>query len=412
MDATVLPVRKEFETADDAGNKIFALFLIVGIAVSCLSAQAVEKPSSKPGTTRFGSGFFITTNGFFVSNYHVVRLAKDISVKIGEQVYPARLAKFDSVNDIAILKVEGTFQCLPVTDTRKTALGDRLLTIGFPNPDVQGLAPKLTKGEVSALSGIQDDPRLFQISVPIQPGNSGGPLIDGNGNVIGITTSTLDALGMLLAGSDIPQNVNYAIKSDYLLALAGTIQELRLAMPSSKTASQDEKNIVASATGAVGMILVNLHKKAERSPASHTDNLSDVVVGPVMKGLRKLRVTISVPADKMLELQIQTDVEIKLRKVGLTIDDNAGVNLLVAVILMELGPSDGILGKYGTVRVTLRDMVTLNRAPAIETVAEIWSGKQFYFHGPLDTMSKRAREFASDLTDEFVNEFLKQNQGE
>jgi S1-C subfamily serine protease len=84
----------------------------------------------------------------------------------------------------------------------------------------------MTKGEISSLAGAKDDPRYFQISVPIQPGNSGGALADASGNVIGVVTAKLsDAAGYETSGA-IPQNVNYAIKSTYLLALVESIPEV------------------------------------------------------------------------------------------------------------------------------------------------------------------------------------------
>lgn len=109
----------------------------------------------------------------------------------------ASLISADVGNYLALLKVKGEFTPIPLGDVRDVGLGEAVMTIGFPNIQVQGFSPKLTRGEISALRGIQDDPRVFQISVPLQPGNSGGPLIDSSGNAIGITTAQLDALTAL-----------------------------------------------------------------------------------------------------------------------------------------------------------------------------------------------------------------------
>jgi serine protease Do len=84
------------------------------------------------------------------------------------------------------LKADGRFAPLSIAASHTVA------TIGFPDPTLQGFAPKLAKGEIAALSGIQDDPRYFQVSVPVQPGNSGGALVDERGNVIGIVSAKLD----------------------------------------------------------------------------------------------------------------------------------------------------------------------------------------------------------------------------
>jgi len=94
------------------------------------------------------------------------------------------------------------------------------------NTLVQGVEPKLTKGEVSSLGGAQDDPRHFQISVPVQPGNSGGPLVDRSGNVIGLVTARLGDIATLKITGSLPQNVNYALKSSFVTAFLETLPEV------------------------------------------------------------------------------------------------------------------------------------------------------------------------------------------
>ena len=96
----------------------------------------------------------------------------------------------------------------------------------FPNTLVQGIEPKLTKGEVSSLAGAQDDPRHFQISVPVQPGNSGGPLVDRSGNVIGLVTARLGDIATLKITGSLPQKVNYALKSSFVTAFLETLPEI------------------------------------------------------------------------------------------------------------------------------------------------------------------------------------------
>jgi len=223
---------------------------------------AMAQISHENQMTGSGSGFFISTNGYFLSNYHVVRLAEEVVVRNNNRSWPARVVAVDSVNDIALLKVDGVFAPLALGDPRTASLGDTVFTVGFPNPDLQGIAAKLTKGEINALTGFQDDPRLFQISVPIQPGNSGGPLLDSEGNVIGITTASLDALGMLLANRSLPQNVNYAIKASYAIALLDSVPDARNAIPPRKASKPtDTQALVKSAERAVGLVMV-MRKKA------------------------------------------------------------------------------------------------------------------------------------------------------
>ena len=90
--------------------------------------------------------------------------------------------------------------------------GEAVVTYGFPLAGLLSSGPTLTTGDVSALSGLRDNPQHFQISAPVQPGNSGGPLLDLAGHVVGIVTSKLNAQRVAQSTGDIPQNVNFAIK--------------------------------------------------------------------------------------------------------------------------------------------------------------------------------------------------------
>ena len=93
----------------------------------------------------------------------------------------ARVVKVDAANDLALLKAEGRFASLPISPSRAVKLGCMVATVGFPNIGLQGFAPKFARGEIASLSGAGDDARYFQISVPVQPGNSGGALVDDRG---------------------------------------------------------------------------------------------------------------------------------------------------------------------------------------------------------------------------------------
>ena len=183
------------------------------------------QPQPPEQTVEMGTGFFVTTNGYLLTDFHVVTGAHLIQVKDRKGIRTAKLVARDPINDLAVLKVDGTTKCLPLGDSSKVTLGQGVFTIGFPNPDVQGLSPKLTKGEVSSLAGLQDDPRMYQISAPVQPGNSGGCLVDDAGNVVGIISSKLDTVAMAKATGDIPQNVNYALKISYAKLLLDTLAD-------------------------------------------------------------------------------------------------------------------------------------------------------------------------------------------
>lgn len=138
-----------------------------------------------------GTAFFITDDGYLLTSAHVVspteqttggkfsnaRPVMRIEVTVAGKTYRAKLVKADKANDAVVLKITGNFRALPLAPSRAAKLGETICTLGFPNTDIQGTEPKFTTGEVNSLAGIQDDPRHFQISVPVQPGNSGGPLL-------------------------------------------------------------------------------------------------------------------------------------------------------------------------------------------------------------------------------------------
>ena len=205
-----------------------------------------------------GTGFFITKNGYLLTNYHVISQASKVSVATPKGLLSAKLIAVDEIHDMAVLKVEGRFDPLPLTYSRSITLGHPVFTIGYPNTQVQGVQQKYTKGTISSLGGIKDDSRQFQISVPIQPGNSGGPLVDQQGNVVGVVVGRLRDIRVLKQSGSLPQNVGYAVKSSFALAFLETLPDLgsKLKRPrAAGTATQRE--IVRNVQDATVRILVN-----------------------------------------------------------------------------------------------------------------------------------------------------------
>lgn len=189
--------------------------------------KSPESKLSEPESERAsGTGFFITEDGYLLTNAHVVAGSRRVKIRLGTEAIDATIVRTDSANDLALLKVSGTHKALALAPSHTVKLGASVFTIGFPNPSLQGFEPKLTDGVISALSGIQDAPTMFQISVPLQPGNSGGPLVDSNGRVVGIVNSSLADIRTLRTTGSLPQNVNYAIKSTYARALAESVPEI------------------------------------------------------------------------------------------------------------------------------------------------------------------------------------------
>lgn len=169
-----------------------------------------------------GTGFLISENGYVVTNYHVIEDARKIELYFPTDSsvtkYTATVVSSDKTNDIAVLKIDSGFASpatIPYTFSDEYNISDEVFTIGYPQPDIMGSAYKYTKGEISSLSGIENNITMMQITTPIQPGNSGGALFNKKGDIIGITTSTLNPFYMARYQGNIPQNVNYAVKSDY-----------------------------------------------------------------------------------------------------------------------------------------------------------------------------------------------------
>ncbi len=158
-----------------------------------------------------GTGFRVASNGVIVTNAHVVEGCRDI--RINNTSNP--LIAIDSVNDLAIIKgVAG--HAVTVRSANSVKVGESVVVVGFPLSRLLGSGIQANTGDVSALSGVSNDSRVFQISAPVNSGNSGGPLFDNRGNLIGVVQSKLSAAKMLKAMGDIPQNVNFAIKSNVL----------------------------------------------------------------------------------------------------------------------------------------------------------------------------------------------------
>ena len=163
-----------------------------------------------------GSGAVVSSSGHVVTAAHVIKGSTYLEVVTPTGTHPATVLSVDDANDVALLKVDQVFEAhIPVGRSSGVRLGQSVATIGFPNIGIQGHSPKVTQGMISGENGIQNDIRMWQISVPIQPGNSGGPLLDEHGHLVGVVVASLSLRAIQITGS-VPQNVNYAIKGAYL----------------------------------------------------------------------------------------------------------------------------------------------------------------------------------------------------
>lgn len=187
-----------------------------------------------------GSGFLLDESGLVVTNNHVIEDKGVIKVRFAslEKMVRARLVVHDVHNDLAILRLENAEDILSVLGTPpfgfggpgEVRVGQEVITAGFPLPGAMGGNCKLTTGVISGLSGTDDQPNNMQMTNPIQPGNSGGAVVNRQGNVVGVVVSSLSDKYFYNRVGVIPQNVNYCVKLEYLRALATMVPEANRAM--------------------------------------------------------------------------------------------------------------------------------------------------------------------------------------
>jgi len=182
--------------------------------------QSTASPSSSsPKSARTvdlsGTAFVISTNGHVVTNNHVVgSCVGDIHGNLtGESAVTLRIVSKDETNDLAVLQAPGTFKEFAFIRETSIHPGDSVIAIGFPFHGLLTSEFTATTGIVSSLSGLLNDTRFLQISAGVQSGNSGGPLLDTSGNVVGVVTGKLNALKFAKATGEIPENINFAIKT-------------------------------------------------------------------------------------------------------------------------------------------------------------------------------------------------------
>ena len=193
------------------------------------NAVTVSEPSNWSGSC------FAIGNDYIVTNYHVVEGSKTIKIKgiRGDfnYSYSAEVVATDKVNDIAILKINDNhfsgFGTVPYSVSSKMAdVGESIFVLGYPLTQTMGDEIKLTDGLISSRTGFQGDIANYQMSAPVQPGNSGGPMFDSKGNVIGIVCAHH-------AGAE---NASYAIKNSYLKILIESAG-LNIILPSNNSIS-------------------------------------------------------------------------------------------------------------------------------------------------------------------------------
>ena len=158
-----------------------------------------------------GSGFFISSQGHIVSNAHVVGGCKKIKVYENGKEISLNILATDTMNDVGLVK--GKFKNTKYLNIKSDGaeLGEDIVAFGYPLVDTLSDSVKLTKGIVSALAGPNNNFAMIQIDAALQPGNSGGPVLNMNGLVVGIASSGLSKLKMAKEHKILPENVNFAV---------------------------------------------------------------------------------------------------------------------------------------------------------------------------------------------------------
>lgn len=167
----------------------------------------------QPRDVSSGTGFVVAPRQV-MTNHHVAEgCTAMIARNAAGQEIAATVIAVDARRDLALLRTEADAgPVLPFRRTAEVRRGENVVTYGFPLAGLLSSGPTLTTGDVSALAGLGDNPRQIQISAPVQQGNSGGPLLDLRGHVVGVIVSKLNAQRIAQATGDIPQNVNFAVK--------------------------------------------------------------------------------------------------------------------------------------------------------------------------------------------------------
>ena len=189
--------------------------------------QAEVSPPA-PEAAGSSSGFVVNRAGEILTSHHAVErcASNGATITFGEESHPAKIQAQDAANDLALLVVDSGESCAwwsptcsavfdsPASFSQlpRASLGAEVAVAGFPLRGLLASTLNVTRGNVSALTGLGNEAKWLQISAPVQHGNSGGPVLDNAGNVIAVVTAKLNAVRTAQETGDVPQNVNFALK--------------------------------------------------------------------------------------------------------------------------------------------------------------------------------------------------------
>lgn len=195
-----------------------------------------------------GTGFAVSSLGHLITNNHVIDGCNEVKIHYAGQLFSAAIVARDPVNDLALLK--GDFrpsQIFPLS-RKNPELMEEIFVAGYPFGKNISSSVKVTKGIVSSLTGIADNYSNIQIDASLQPGNSGGPIINSQGNVVGVAVAKLDLKAVMEKWGVVPENTNFGVRSNVVISILQS-SNIKLVEPNSKTVSNSQlAEIISGAT--------------------------------------------------------------------------------------------------------------------------------------------------------------------
>lgn len=202
-----------------------------------LGGGSATRAVAPKGTTSTGTGFVIAEGGYVLTCEHVVRKCEEIQVRdsIGA-TYKGKIIASDSGNDLCLLKVDGlTADPIKAAPPNSVNAGETIYSLGYPMSGVlENQSPVAGNGVVASLRGLKGDPRHLQVTVPVNPGNSGGPILDGYGRWVAVASHKLSDFYGLATTGQTPQGINFAVKGSLVVPLFDSIPEVKLPVTDSK----------------------------------------------------------------------------------------------------------------------------------------------------------------------------------
>ena len=240
--------------------------------------QAEEERKAKEDKELFiigsGTGFFVNKEGYIITNAHVAGICQSLASYINGETHLFRTIALDSRNDLALLRGEYRNKNFLNINPMGAEFGQDIMAFGFPLADNLSSSVKLTRGIVSSLSGPNNDISLIQIDAAIQPGNSGGPVLNYSGQVVGVASSGLNKAAMYEESSYIPENVNFAVSASTLTSFLKSNSVNMYNKSYEKKSSQELAKIGMPPT----IQLHCLNTLAAYNKLQKSDNYSDVLL--------------------------------------------------------------------------------------------------------------------------------------